>query len=1004
MRPDVTSAELTLLQSGEYDEHWRLKIANGSGTMVDVSGRLRSGSVHFPSPDAPIGTAELVLARDVNDDTTTSLAPLVDASSYNRLDDTVTISPLIHVGRAVTLEVAVTARGAARPADGSALWHEVIGGFAKQPTWPQRYGDITVEVMDRAYKLMRTHIEAPNTYDVLTPTEDVIQAILDDVMGASTYPLTVDDAGSPPSGTTGSALSVNYQPDVVPVWEAIQALAASIGWVLWYRYDATGAAVLTLTEPRRAKATADYTFTNAQLADVDNLTVIEDDIRNVVVVTYLDEDGAEQSVTSSDATSITKYGGIRRYIQIVEDETSPIRTEAAAQGLRDAVLSDLKDPDADLAVRTFGAWFAGEPSVDLYAFPANDWMYDNAQTLAPYSIRIEFAQGSLASATIAARGKPSGGSGRWIGRRRGDPTVTGLAYVTLDLDGDDLYAVWAANSPIEQIRWLVDETDAPTEAEVRTTGAVNTTGEVLVHTFDPDGDPEQTIYFGYFAETADGTEVGSLSVQPFVYRVDGILPTIALTYLGRATDGNEKWLATATGKGTDATLYLRVYDLGDEPPAYDVIGPSADPVQHFFDFRHPEDGDPNVVIEAYAEDDSDPPVASEVIRRESDSDTHPTASVVLDVDPKDNETYFTVNAIDTDARSWRLRFAKGTEALPQFAGAGADEVAGTAIGVRTKVSAVTDLTALGDDEVMYVAGYAFNTSSTVAATQEAAPRSEVIRDSTGPGAVRNAIKSAWLEFEVVGGVRQVRAFWNLASTDGTGSLMVSVTENGGAPVVTKVNAPGKDGNVTAFTPASLLAVYVLTLGCYSEADYGGTAGDPVVYTLAAQPPQILSAWLELETFVNPPPVGTYREFVAHWNLATEDVGSLKLVITAVPAGPLDPLVVKVNAPAKDGKALTGYEPDPSGTFSVTVTPYSAADYGGVAGRPLTYVWTISPAVVATDQDGGQIVGPLALDPGGSLQANIDEDGNIAFGMRLTVGTGEVGELAPGELYGRYVAE
>ena len=512
MRPDVTSAELTLLQSGEYDEHWRLKIANGSGTMVDVSGRLRSGSVHFPSPDAPIGTAELVLARDVNDDTTTSLAPLVDASSYNRLDDTVTISPLIHVGRAVTLEVAVTARGAARPADGSALWHEVIGGFAKQPTWPQRYGDITVEVMDRAYKLMRTHIEAPNTYDVLTPTEDVIQAILDDVMGASTYPLTVDDAGSPPSGTTGSALSVNYQPDVVPVWEAIQALAASIGWVLWYRYDATGAAVLTLTEPRRAKATADYTFTNAQLADVDNLTVIEDDIRNVVVVTYLDEDGAEQSVTSSDATSITKYGGIRRYIQIVEDETSPIRTEAAAQGLRDAVLSDLKDPDADLAVRTFGAWFAGEPSVDLYAFPANDWMYDNAQTLAPYSIRIEFAQGSLASATIAARGKPSGGSGRWIGRRRGDPTVTGLAYVTLDLDGDDLYAVWAANSPIEQIRWLVDETDAPTEAEVRTTGAVNTTGEVLVHTFDPDGDPEQTIYFGYFAETADGTEVGSLSV------------------------------------------------------------------------------------------------------------------------------------------------------------------------------------------------------------------------------------------------------------------------------------------------------------------------------------------------------------------------------------------------------------------------------------------------------------------------------------------------------------
>ena len=422
MRTDLVAGELTLLQGAAYDEHWRLKVANGDGTLVDISTRLRSGSVRQPNPDAAIGTAEVTLQREIANDVSASLSPLL-ASSLNLLDDGVTHSPLIQIGRVVTLELAITAAGGARPADGSASWHEIVGGFVKQPSWPKlRSGDITVEIHDRGYKLMRTHIEAPETYAALTTTEATIQAILDDVMGSGVYPVTVDDLAA--GGTTGSALAVAYEPAQVPVWTAIQALAQSIGWVLWYRYNASGVAVLTLTEPRRTKTLKDYTFTTAQFTDVDRLTIIEEDIRNVVKVSYINASDANATVEAEDSTSIADFGAIRRYMHIVEGVDSPIRSSTAATTLINAALTDTKDPDADQSINTVGAWFIGEPGVDLYEFAVNTTMYDSAQTLAPYAVSLSFAVGTMASATILARGKPSAGSGTWRARHRSETDTT----------------------------------------------------------------------------------------------------------------------------------------------------------------------------------------------------------------------------------------------------------------------------------------------------------------------------------------------------------------------------------------------------------------------------------------------------------------------------------------------------------------------------------------------------------------------------------------------------
>lgn len=464
MRADLTAAERTLLESGKYAEHWRVQVENGSGTMIDISDRLSAGSVHLPSPDAPIGTCELEFVREPNDDASGSLAPLVDASSFNREDDGLTINPLIQIGRDVTLEIAITARGAARPADGSSAWHEVLGGYVKQPHWPERYGNVRVECLDRAYALMRTYAEEERTYSAGTTIEAAIQAVLDDTMGASAYTLTVDDVAG--SGATGQGLSVNFEAGIKPVWDIAQALAHSIGWVLWYRYDATGTAQLTLTEPRRSKSAADYTFTTSQIEDVTKLTVVEEDIRNVVVVSYFDSQLDAQRVDAEDATSIAKYGDIRRLIVIAEEEDSPIRTQADAEALRDAVLSDLKDPDADQAIRTFGAWWAGDPSVDLYSFAANTYLYDNAQTLAPYRIDIEFAVGEMAAATIAARGKPSGGSGQWLGRvgpaRSDVPAITDL--YTSEQTESAVTKTWTVNAACSEV-WVYQATAAQDTAD-----------------------------------------------------------------------------------------------------------------------------------------------------------------------------------------------------------------------------------------------------------------------------------------------------------------------------------------------------------------------------------------------------------------------------------------------------------------------------------------------------------------------------------------------------------
>src|SRR5690606_19437236 len=79
VRADISGGTSSLLDAGNYDLHWLFTVENGSGTAVDLSGRLQYVRLTLPSPDQPIGALSVELLREPNDDGSQSLAPLMGA-------------------------------------------------------------------------------------------------------------------------------------------------------------------------------------------------------------------------------------------------------------------------------------------------------------------------------------------------------------------------------------------------------------------------------------------------------------------------------------------------------------------------------------------------------------------------------------------------------------------------------------------------------------------------------------------------------------------------------------------------------------------------------------------------------------------------------------------------------------------------------------------------------------------------------------------------------------
>ena len=262
-----------------------------------------------------------------------ALSPHVRSSSWNQFGGK--YAPLLWPMREVMLDVATTTPGTApQSGDWVRLFHGYLGDSI------QVDGDsITCECRDLAKGLQNTYIETVQTYGSTSgvAAEMVIQSILDDNLGSGVVTLYTP--------TSPGFILHPYRLEYQSVWDAIQQIAAQIGWWLGYRWDAaTGKFRLTFMAPPRGKdaSSADWMLTAQDDIYTQPLDISDADIRNVVAVTYKDRTlGKRQTVTVSDATSIAKYG--RRAMGIEEQDASLIDTQAEAQALAQAAVDDLRD-------------------------------------------------------------------------------------------------------------------------------------------------------------------------------------------------------------------------------------------------------------------------------------------------------------------------------------------------------------------------------------------------------------------------------------------------------------------------------------------------------------------------------------------------------------------------------------------------------------------------------------------------------------------------------------
>lgn len=468
MRSGLDAATRNLYVSEEYDIHTKLSVENGSGTQIYVHDRARQVEIKYPNPAEPIGSLTVDFYREnTKEGSTTSLAPTVGDSAYNRLDDEVTYSPLLQLGRIVRVEIALTSIGGDRPAANAVTWYEIFHGYIIDVDWPKwEAGRARIRCHDLGGILQHQKTEAEYTYDAGTSIEAVVRSILDN--NGFNYISTHFPVA------TGKVLSLNYAPGLQKtVWSQLSDMMAAIGWTLAFRYRARGAVELNFFEPQRTKDVLDLTL--AHWWEFDALRISEAEVRNVGRVQYVDGDGNLQlEGPLENAASITKYGGsrnIRRPFWIVLDETSPVRSQADAAALLADALSDVADPDVVASVQTNPLVFV-ENGSDLYRFKHKKRYFDADQDYAPFRSKLTITH-QRAFSTTEVRGKPSAGTATW--RKLGafaevDRTAVISVAMEVNQNTGAVKIVGTVPENVQSIRYnhkVAASPDFPTASQIR---------------------------------------------------------------------------------------------------------------------------------------------------------------------------------------------------------------------------------------------------------------------------------------------------------------------------------------------------------------------------------------------------------------------------------------------------------------------------------------------------------------------------------------------------------
>ncbi len=457
----VTGGETTVLQSAHYGTFARVLVEDADGTYQDLTNQdsidwVQSGSI-VQSIDQIVATGQFTFWR--SQEGGNSLAPLDEDSTLNR-DALDAYAPLIDVGRGIRCEFATVSIGSS-PIGGD--WKRVFDGVIDQ--WTVENDFVGVQARDAiGAEIADRWIE--EEFEFGTSEGRAIEDVMQDIL-TEFGTLTLYTPSSP------GFLVTTYRQQRSSLMDALQQLAALIGWVVQPRWDnGTSAFRLTFYDPVRAPGGTDWTWAADRYEAVPDFTLSRLDVRNAISLWYTDATNVRSQVTAEDASSIAKYK--RQWMEIEEAEDSPIDTSAEAQAMIDDALLDLKDPIAGQEIKTMSFWPIQVN--DYYQFTANDVHYTANQSFGVTGFRHEFSGGHV-DTFIRTRGSPAGFIKPWIKRSAPDLTpeekrfAQGLHEVRVLHDtptdgkvtvrwtrGSKVFSVWAYTTTLPQ---PIDDTDDP---------------------------------------------------------------------------------------------------------------------------------------------------------------------------------------------------------------------------------------------------------------------------------------------------------------------------------------------------------------------------------------------------------------------------------------------------------------------------------------------------------------------------------------------------------------
>lgn len=425
LRVAVGSRAYAYMEVTNYDGTWiNLGVVSYASRTLDFF----NGATLRDDIDSNTWSLSAQFAREIG---TASLAPFRSDSTVN-VDDASAYQPLLDLHRRWRLMVAAPTPLTFREMARGWIDHIHIAGDPAVITIQGRGEE--ADLIDRrimfvdatADPLVPISVSTPKTYAGGT-IGTVLQAILDEEMGAGVVPLTLD--------STAPSTFINGwdQTTSVGLFDLLQQIASIGGAVLRYRYDASDVLTLTLFTPRRDAVPGDEDWTtNARAYEHINASIDLKPIRTVVVTKYVDVNFGLQVVTSPvmppypPVTAATARYGVRPF-EIDLSADTRVTDQTAAGALTDAARSDTEFPAIEQDLTEVNAWF-GE-LWDYVRTDANGVHYNDDQYGGVTAVEHVFANGMLRS-TFGLRGKPAGRYRTWLDFGPGAPRTPFTPAIT----------------------------------------------------------------------------------------------------------------------------------------------------------------------------------------------------------------------------------------------------------------------------------------------------------------------------------------------------------------------------------------------------------------------------------------------------------------------------------------------------------------------------------------------------------------------------------------------